>query len=408
MGAEPYREVRILDLATIVLRRWRLLAATTLVAVLLTGGFLLLQPARYKARTILVPAMEKGGGRSQILAQLPGGLSAMAGGAGDPRQNLIEAILGSRSLADAVVTRLTEEPGARRASEIEVRTILAQHTQVRSSLGDGSITVEVVARDPELSARIANAFPPIINDIATELGTQLAVQKERFLQAQLTTAGERLALAEQELLNFQQANGAPEVLEQARRTLDAAADAQQRVLQKEVEISQLRRTLTPDHPTLQAATAELNVMRAQAQRLMSGGAGGQIFIPLQESPELKVQTTRLLRDFTRNEQIYASLTAALADAQVEANNNLPVVGVLDEALVPTERTLSHAPILLAVAALLGLLLGLLLAFVSERLRGLRGEPENARFFEAWDQFKRDVSPSGGPRSRPEKRVPVPQ
>src|SRR5690606_241371 len=116
------------------------------------------------------------------------------------------------------------------------------------------------------------------------------------------------------------------------------------------------------------------------------GTDGDILIPLKASPELRIEATRLLRDYKKDEQIYIALTAALADAQIDAQNSLPVVGVLDAAGVPTIPAPDYAGLILGIALLLGLLLGLIAAFLAEYVARLRANPENEELFAAWGEF----------------------
>jgi uncharacterized protein involved in exopolysaccharide biosynthesis len=101
-----------------------------------------------------------------------------------------------------------------------------------------------------------------------------------------------------------------------------------------------------------------------------------------QSSDLKVAATRVMRDYARDEQIYKSLTAALTQARMDASDNLPIVGVLDAAAVPTAPASKHRGVVLMAAALGGLLLGLLLALGAEFLRRMRSDPASAELFTA--------------------------
>ena len=388
---EREQEVRLVDLATILVRRWRLVAGTVAAVVLVTLALLLLLPARYRARAVIVPAQEKRGSPSaQLLAQLPMGMPIPGMGTMNPEQQLIEAILESSTVAELVVDRvLAEDPELERPA---VRRIV-DRAKLKGELMDGAIGIEVTTRDPALAERIANAFPESINRIATDLGTQLAQQKQQFLESQLAAAGQQLTAAEEQLMTFQQQRDLPGGEAQAEQTLELAGGLQRSIIAKELEVARLRQTSTPDNPQLTNAQAELANLRQQLRRLASGsGTRDQLLVPIRESPELRVEATRLLRDVRKSEQIYISLTASLADAQIEAHNSLPVVAVLDPG--QAERAPRYGSIVLTVAALLGLLLGVTFAFVGEYVRRLRADPESDELRAAWAQAKREALPAG--------------
>jgi tyrosine-protein kinase Etk/Wzc len=387
-SARGEEEIHLLDLGAIILKRWRTVLGTVAGTVLASLVIALLLPKTYTAHTVLLsPPSQAAGGAQLIAAQLSGlSLPGLAGGASSD-QRLIEVIAKSRSLADSMVSRVESE----RTHEEEIREILAKTTEIKSN-PDGSVVIEVRGEDRRLVAQVANEFPALLNTMAAQIGAQAALRRVEFLENQLDYARDKLVQSEQRLVEFQERQNAPEIQDQARRTIEAAAQLQQQIIEKEIQVSQLRRTATPDNPALRSAMAELNAHRVQLNRLTAGRRDDdRLFLSLGESPELKVAAARLMREFTKNEQVYVSLTAALADAQIEANNNLPVVSVLDPAIVPGSPSAPKVKLILALAALLGLVLGLIAAFAGESVRSAREKPENEPFFAAWNQLKMDVT-----------------
>jgi uncharacterized protein involved in exopolysaccharide biosynthesis len=121
-----------------------------------------------------------------------------------------------------------------------------------------------------------------------------------------------------------------------------------------------------------------------------------------ELPDVKLAYTRLFREYTKDEQIYLGLTAALAGAQSDANDDLAVVTVLDTAVPPAFPSGPRVKLAVIVGLMLGAAVGLVWALLREGLRRARREPESP-FFEAWDGFKDDVSRVVPGRSRAASR-----
>lgn len=392
-------EVRILDLAAVLVRQWRLVVGCLVVFVVVGVVAYRLLPKQYNARTVLLPSQETGDTRSQmLLSQVPVGLLGMAGGGAGANQARIAAILKSGSLVDSMVARLAFQQGSE--GDRSVREVLGNHTEVRSGEG-GAVVISVGSRDPQLAFRIASEFPSLVNALVLRLGAEAATHRQTFLEAQLAGARERLEASEQRLVAFQQSEDAPEVQEQARRTLEAAARLQQQIMEQEIRVAQLRRVATLDNPELRAAVAELSGWRSQLARLTGGGRGGpnDVFVSLSESPELQLAATRLLREFKKDEQIYLSFSESLAEAQVTAKNDLPVVSVLDRPTMPTTPSSYPSILIAAVTALLGLGVGIALAFLREYAANARRNPDNALFFRTWDAFKADFRRSAPRRSK---------
>lgn len=397
--------IHILGLVAVLLRQWKTVVATTVLVMVAMVGFWLLQPKTYAAKTVLFLAQDRtqGGGASALIAaQLGMGLPGLSLGS-SPNQKLIETILHKgRSVNDQVAESVKGLAGGGDAGEAEVRRVLDKGTDVESA-PDGSIVVQVTAQDPRVAAGIANAYPVAINATAARVAAASAVGKQRFLEGQLVDARQRLERSEERLLQFQRRQNAPAIKEQAEKTVEAAAALQQEVFRQEARVSQLRRISTPDNPELLAAQALLGDLRGQLRRLTSSaGSGSQIFVPLGGSAELKRDATRLMREFTKDEQVFVSLMAALSEAQIDANNNLPVVSVIDPAVVPRSPAGAGLVFRLVFGAVLGLALGVLAAFLRDYMRSSRNHPQNAAFYTAWEELRGGI----GRRRNGSGRVPT--
>ena len=124
-----------------------------------------------------------------------------------------------------------------------------------------------------------------------------------------------------------------------------------------------------------------------------------MFVAPAQGAELKLASTRLLREYTEDQRLYDALSAALTDAQISVRDDLPVLTVLDAA-IPGGSTRS-IPTALGLGALLGVVLGVALAFAREAVERLRLNPANAEFLDVWERFRREVVPFG---RRPAPRV----
>jgi uncharacterized protein involved in exopolysaccharide biosynthesis len=399
-GGEP--EVRLLDLSAVLLRSWKLIAAFALLAGAAAVALALLTPRSWSSAVVVVPSSSQGDSRAQMIAaqlKLPmvGGLA----GAG-PNQSLVEAILRSRTLKDSVIGRAAPRAGVEERKRLE--RILQRNTAIRSNPSDRSVVVQVTAPDPRLAQRLAAQFPDVINEIATRLSVEQAVRKRSALERQLVDARNRLVRSEEQLRSYEQATGTPAVEEQARSSVAAAAELQRGIIAQELVVEELRRTATPNNPRLRAAEAELAARRTQLQRLNAGGGNSSVFLGQRELPDLKLGYSRLYREYTKDEQVYLALTASLASAQVDTNDDLALVTVLDAAEVPDMPSAPRRKLMLMVGLAFGALLGMVLAFAREFVRRARSDPGNEPFFDAWSGFTGDlrrVVPGG-------RRVRVPR
>jgi tyrosine-protein kinase Etk/Wzc len=356
-----------------LLRHWKEILGAAVVAVAVALGLLLLKPETYTARIMLFQNRSEVTPAQALMGRLPASLLGGAGRSVDDGGRIVDLVLQSRALRDS----LAQRAGVPRDAQIEARP-------------DGTILVEVLDRDPARAARIANAYPGAINSLVADITLQTAARRQALLESQLTQARAKLEQVELRALEFERSQGAAQLKEQTEASVAAAVQLQKEIGEQEIHVSQLRRTATPDNPALRTAVAELEARRQQLQRLRSGSGGWSILPALQESPELKLAAARILRDLAEAEAIYASLSASLTSSHIDAHTRMPVVEVLDAAIVPTEPTPTKTGLLLLLAAALGLVLASGAVVVQDLVERARGKQEYAELFAAWSGVRQDL------------------
>jgi tyrosine-protein kinase Etk/Wzc len=378
-GAVESAGVAALSLAslTLLLREWKLVLGTALVCMLAAAAAATLLPRSYTAVTVMVET-DQGGetGLQALAARAAGDIPMLSIGRGNPNARLVGAVLSSRALRDSVESRIERPP----------RRVKTVHDPRQ-----GSIRIEVPHRDPVRAARIANAYPVAINAIVAGIGTQSVSTKQELLQQRLAAARVPLQAAEERLADFRRRSNAPELRQQAIEAVSAAAELQRMIASKEVELSQIRRVATPENPQLRAAVDELAALRAQLRQLVSG-TGGEVFPSLRESPDLQTDATRLMREFTEAQQVYTALQIAIAESQI-STTDLPVLSVLDVATVPEKPSGPGTAVILALAAILGAMLGAAIAVGRQVTTRLRATPEGRSLADTWRGMRR--RPGGG-------------
>lgn len=375
--------ISFLALLGIVMARRRVILYSLGVALLVGAATYLLLPRTYRAESVFVVSNQESEGP---LANVNPGMAQLLGrGQGNQSRQLILALTGSESLADTLVRRiLVAEPGADSA---RVRATIKNNTEFRPLANEFAYRTVVHSTDPERAALIANTIPAVINKLASQLSMEAASQRKAFLERQVAEALADLEAAEEQLVGFQTTHSAPALEEQSRRTIEAASRLQQEILAQELVVTQLRRSATADNPELQAAVAQLGAMRRQLRDLSTetGRGSGSLFLPLEESPELNLAATRVLREYGKSEKVHAALVTALADVQIEAREDLPIVSQLDRARVPLAPVSPNLARIFAIALFLGLGAGMVLVVVMEYLAQARLDARNQAFFHVVDR-----------------------
>ncbi len=379
-------EVNLLNYAVVIWRyRWLILGLCVM-AVLTAFISTIRMPKIYESTTTLLGPKEGGAGgflgglAASGLLQQPG-LSVPSF---TPNRDMLVSVLKSRTVAQAVVERFRLQERYRARYLEDAIKGLRGATDI--SLREGVISLKVEDTDPRLAAAIANFYVAELDRLVAQFGTGEAGRQRVFLIEQLARAKTDLDAAEEALRRFQEQNRAIALKEQTSRAIDAAARLKGEIMAAEVQLQVMRNFATEANPemvALRRRIEELKRQLAQTQygddlsRLQSPGQGRDrrdFTVPLPRVPGMGLELARLTRDMKVQETLVTLLNQHLEQARIAEARDLPVVQVLDRA-VPAERP--SKPRLrrdLAMAGMIGLLVGLVLAFLLEYLPNLSRQP----------------------------------
>jgi tyrosine-protein kinase Etk/Wzc len=386
-GVEDGGDAGFLRLATVILRRWKLILLVTAATTVLTAALVFSLPRTWTSRVVLVPSSSgSGDSRLQMLASAIPGLAGRLGsaGGGGAGSTVVSAIVDSEAVRDSV-GNAARQNGHTTLDERELRKLLKKAATVDIDPVDRSIAIEITTRDRELSRNLAAAYPDAVNSIATSIAIEAASHKRATLERQIEVAQENLQRTQEVLLEYQVRTGTPQIQEQARQTVIAAAELQRTVTQAELRVAELARVTTPDNPEYRAAVAQLSNLRGQLRRLATEGS--DVLLSRSDLPAVQIELARRLRDYAKDEQAYTGLSAALLDAQLDLTERLEVVSVLDAANLPDKPSGPRRALMLVLAVMTGGMAGLFLAYTSEYMAAVRRARPDEPFFVEWDRMR---------------------
>jgi uncharacterized protein involved in exopolysaccharide biosynthesis len=334
-------EISLLDLISIVLKRWKLVVALPIAAAVVAAVISLLLPAKFEAAAQFVPETD------QSSSSLPSGLAGLAaqfgvavpsGGGSSPA--FYAKVLESRTLRDQILGASFSNPRGGTAGDSlrlidmidvegdseeelleEGRKKLAQATTVRTFTETGIVSVSVETRHAVLSADVANYFIELLNTFNTETRRSSAQERREFVEERLSEAQDELWEAEEVLKDF---------LERNRQ--------------------------------------------------------------YQGSPDLRFQYERLERQVTIKQEVLTSLRRQYEEARIQQVNDTEVITVIDWAVPPQKRSSPKRKVIVIVTFFAAMVLGVLGSFgaeFSERAR-TSDQEDMKELVSRWDSIKREI------------------
>jgi len=366
VGVDDEQEINLLELLQVLVKRKMLIIKICSVAIVVSVAYSLTLPNIYSATAkILPPQKESGGGLSALLGQA-GGLAGLAtgglGGGGD----LYLGILKSRSVGDAVIQRL-DLTKVYRASTLEAaRGSLNGAVKVQAGK-DGIISITAEDKDPKRSALLANTIVDELGKTTVRLNLSKAGTERAFLEKRLDLVRMDLKAAEDDLKSFSQRNKIVEVDSQAKASIEGIARLKAELASKEVQLAVVSSNQTEQSPEVKAIQTGIRRLKGELGALAGSGGGGEGIPSIGNVPGVGLEYSRKLRELKTQAAIFEQLTKQYEMAKLSEAKDSSSFQVLDEAVVPVNKSNPKRSLIVILTAITTFLVSLVIVFVQEYL-----------------------------------------
>ncbi|PQJ26380.1 hypothetical protein BSZ31_02825 [Limnobacter sp. SAORIC-690] len=338
----------------------------------------------FTAKTTLLPPQNSGGGGAAAALASLGGLAGLAGiSTGGTTADTVIAMLQSRSAKDQIIDQFNLVEYYEAELREDVYRTLDNVVRVTSDKKSNLITVEVDDKDPELAAKMANAYYEVLKSLMTRVAVTEAQQRRQFFEDQFAKAKEELSNAEVKLKETQERTGLVELKSQAEATIEAVARLRAEIAQREVQLSAMRTFATPENSDYRRVVAELNGLRAELKKLDKGGTGGELgLVSAGNLPEQGLEYVRALREVKYQEAVFEIMAKQFELAKVDEAKDGGNVQQLDVATVPERKSKPKRALIVVLSVLAAGFLAVLLAFVRAAMRKAAADENSQQGFQA--------------------------
>jgi tyrosine-protein kinase Etk/Wzc len=357
----------------VLFRYRRVIAAVTAVAVLISAGVSLVLPPWYKAKATILPP-------DTVTSETD--IAGLMRSAGYKRARLLtlvspsdifSAILTSHRVTAAVIDSLDLMEVYDVGSMTDVIDIVTDRRKVSVS-AQGLIEIEYEDRDAALAAEVANAFVRLLDEFNRETQITSARRVREFIENRIGQAIIELEIAEGQLQEFKEATGAVFISEQARVSIETAAEIYGRIAELEVGLERLGEFATDRSPEVVDIRSQIRALEhklAEMGYMKSGGEDtddSNLFPKFSTAPELEKRLGELTREVEIKRSVYRVLSEQYEQAKIQEMRDTPTLQVLDWAHPPMVRSKPRRKTIVAVSGALALLLSSFVVF-SRRTAG---------------------------------------
>lgn len=271
---------------------------------------------------------------------------------------------------ELTVERLQAEPGAQfelsRASRLAlIEGVQKSLTVAEQGRQSGIVDVRLRGDSPEMVHAILSE---ITNEYVRQNGarkTEEAGKSLAFINKQLPDLKRQLEQAEARYNEFRNRNGTINIDHQARIGLEQEAAAKTLKMQLEQRKLELLGRYTENHPMVTAVNDQLRDVNREI-RALSGN--------IRSMPALEQEMVRLERDIKVQNDTYTALLNTAQQLKLVTTATMSNVRLVDFPMMPEKPVSPNRPAIIAIALLLGLFLGVVLAFMRKVVGAALDDP----------------------------------
>lgn len=270
--------------------------------------------------------------------------------------------VGSISL---LVTDLKAKPG------VIFNLVRASRLQTLERLQDQLKIAEKGKQSGIIGASLDGTNPVLTASILNEIGEEYVAQniKRKAAEAekslvflgdllpQLKTELERAEVKYNEMRNKRNTFN---LSEEGKAFLQESVTTETGLLELKQKRTELLTRFTATHPSIQALDQQITTLNAKV-----GGMAAR----LKSFPNLEQDTLRLMRDVQVNNDLYVGLLNNMQQLKLVKAGKVGNVRLLDNAPIPEQPIKPKKSVAIALAAILGLLVGVMAAFIRNALYG---------------------------------------
>lgn len=347
-------------------------------------AYALLAPKWYEAEIAVIPGTPQKG-NSGALAALTGDLPLDLNLGGSDAER-IQAVLHSRSVTDAVITKF-QLMARYDDSYIEAtRKTLWQHCSTKLEKKAGVVTVSCEDKDPRVAQAMAEYFGEYGNTVFRRVSASSAHEERQFLEERVAETKKAVDAVSAQLREFEEKHKLIDLPEQSKAVVSAIATLNADVLSKQLELSYLGTFSSADESTAVQLRQQIAVMQKKMKALEdsapedvrpppppSARAGGKtrddpgLFPPALAVPRLRFELTQLYREQKIQETLYLLLEQRYEMAKVNEARDTSTFQIIDHAVLPTHKIRPKRAAIIAGGFFVSLLFGIGWALAADRV-----------------------------------------
>ncbi|KFF50749.1 tyrosine protein kinase [Gammaproteobacteria bacterium MFB021] len=212
----------------------------------------------------------------------------------------------------------------------------------------GILSWSLTGPDPQETEKTLNTIANIYYSQNVQRQSEEARKSLEFLDGQVPKIRAQVDRAEEKLNRYRESQDSVDLSLETKSVLDRLVNLEAQLNELEMNEAEIAQRFTKSHPTYQALLEK----KAQLQRERAN-----LDKQIKAMPKTQQEILRLKRDAEVNNEIYVQLLNKVQETRIAEASTVGNVRVLDSAQVLATPVAPNKPLLLAVAVIVGLIVG---------------------------------------------------
>jgi tyrosine-protein kinase Etk/Wzc len=264
-----------------------------------------------------------------------------------------------------LVTELHAKPGAvftlvRNSQPKTVGNLQQDLNIAAKGKQSGIIGASLRGRDPALTATILNQIGQEYVTQNVERKTAEAQSSLSYLESQMPRLKAKLSASEERYNALRNQRGTFNLSQEGTSYLQESVASETSLFELKQKQAELTTRFAPGHPALRALEKQIAAVSAKSSSVATR---------MKSLPDLEQDSLRLMRDLQVDSDTYVNVVNNVQRLKLVKAGKVGTVRQIDFANVPEEPVKPRKAMVLALAAMIGLMLGVVAAFVRDGLFG---------------------------------------
>ena len=357
-------EIDLLDLFLVIAKNRVLIFKITFYSCLLSVIISLLLPNIYRSSVKILPPQNTSSLPQQFLSsladipiQIPGKVDY---------SSLYSELVKSNDVIDYAIERNNLREFYKEDEKDDLREIVRKNIITEVDKKSGIITISYLSKEPEVSYNVVRSLIEGLKKLNDRLAITVASQKRLFYEEQLLNAKENLIRSEEDLKTFQFKIGSVKVDEELKAAVEEASALRAKISAKEVELSVLKKYVTPENTKYKNLVDEIAALKEQLSKLQSKiPSDDDALLSAKKASTYGIEYIRKMREFKYNESLYEILLKQYEIAKLEEARDPTIIQIVEKPEIPQKRFKPKRRLIVAITTILSFFFSVFLVFVKK-------------------------------------------